>query len=341
MDDQIPTDNLPESNPTPELAETSTQINTSPIPINTSTQAIGLVPAPELSQQTNTVNPAANTGDIAGGISLDNVDAGFGAFARRKWWVIVLSVVGTIVLTVILVIAKTNFVFGILPLVGGIGYLRKNYENSLFGAFAVSNHFNYQKNGTLLNQLGIIFSIGRDRRFYDIVSGTYQNWDFNLFMYKYTIGYGRNSQTYDRAVMEVNFNIELPSFVLRRHKIMGILEEEGESLRRFGYTEKINLEGDFNKHFEVFIKPNSQVDVLSILTPDIMEILIGLDKYELELTPNGIFYVYCRGYISNKESLIDIYKIVEAITEKIGSYAKQEKVLNQVSGNQPAPININ
>jgi hypothetical protein len=76
---------------------------------------------------------------------------------------------------------------------------------------------------------------------------------------------------------------------------------------------------------------------LSILTPDVMQILIGLDKYELELTDNGIFYVYCHGYITKKQALIDIYKIVEAVTPRIGRYATREQVLNSAA-NQPQQV---
>lgn len=110
-----------------------------------------------------------------------------------------------------------------------------------------------------------------------------------------------------------------------------MLADEGESLKSSGYTEKIELEGDFSDHFQVYIILNSQIEVLTILTPDIMEILKALDKYEVELTNAGMLYVYCRGYITKKQSLLDLYKIIESVTVSIGRYALRQKQLHQNS----------
>ena len=63
-----------------------------------------------------------------------------------------------------------------------------------------------------------------------------------------------------------------------------------------------------------------------------MEMLIGLDKYEVEMAENGNLYVYCPDYITKKQSLIDIYQIIEAITPKIGRYAVRQKTLGQTTG---------
>jgi hypothetical protein len=204
------------------------------------------------------------------------------------------------------------------------------YENDLFKAFATTNGFSFVKKGQLINQTGLIFNIGRGQRYEDVVTGSYQGHPLLLFIYRYTIGYGRNSHTFHRGVMSINFGTRLPAFVLRRHHL-AFLEEEGESLKSRGYTEKINLEGDFNKHFQVFIRPTTQDDVLCVLTPDIMEMLIGLDKYEVEMTDNGDLNVYSRSYITKKQGLIDIFKIIEAIAPKIGDYANRQKVIGGVT----------
>jgi hypothetical protein len=60
-----------------------------------------------------------------------------------------------------------------------------------------------------------------------------------------------------------------------------------------------------------------------------MQLLLPLDKYEVEMAPNGVFYVYSHGYIKKKQDLLNLYKIVEAITEKIGNYASLEKRVQQ------------
>ena len=273
--------------------------------------------------------PAQATNQLPDNITLDNVAAGYTSFILKHWWL------AGIILIVSIVIAIKLLVVGIFILMIALIVSQTLYEKSLFKAFANSNHFDFQKKADLTNQTGLIFTIGHAREFSDIVSGRYADSTFMLFLYEYTIGYGRSSQSFHRAVMSIKYNQPLPAFVLRRHSFFQILEEEGESLRSHGYTEKINLEGDFNRHFQVFIRPDSQIDVLSILTPDVMQMLIGLDKYEIEATQEGNFYIYCKNYISKKQQLVDVYKILETVKSKIDSYVNREEIMAR---NDPTPI---
>jgi hypothetical protein len=227
-----------------------------------------------------------------------------------------------------------NPLFGIILLAISIYIAKALYEKNLFQAFARANNFDFQKNGIVPSQNGHIFYSGHSRRIYDVVSGSYADWPLLIFLYDYDIGYGRDRQTYNRVVVNINFNVILPTFIIKRGGIKGILQEEGERLSSNGYTDKLQLEGDFNKHLEVFIPPNTGQDVLTILTPDVMELLKTLEKYEIELTPTGDFYIYTRKYITKKVELIDIYKIIELLIPKIGVYAKLQTITIQ-NTNEP------
>jgi len=259
------------------------------------------------------------------GINLDDVESGYTIFLRKRWW---------FVLILALVSVGLGFIsppYGIALFIIVIASSRYFYENDLFHAFADTNHFNYQKKGQLVGQTGLIFNIGHGIKFKDIVSGVYQDHPLLLFIYDYTIGYGKGSHSYHRAVISINFGKSLPAFTLRRHRILQILDEEGESLRSKGFTEKVNLEGDFNKHFQVFIRPNTQDDVLSVLTPDIMEMLIGLDKYEVEATDNGDLNVYSSSYITKKQGLIDVFNVIKALSPKIGNFVSRQKAISNAT----------
>lgn len=256
-------------------------------------------------------------------VNLDDVDSGLAAFLKRKWLII------TILTAVAIVFFFVVPFLGILIIIVAPAVLQRQYENNLFKAFAVSNHFSYSKSGAPEYRDGLVFSLGHSQHFSDIVSGTYQQWPFSLCLFTYTIGYGKGSQTFNRAVMALNFQTQLPAFVLKRHSLLASLNDEGESMRMAGYAEKLDLEGDFDKYFRVYLVPNTQVEVLSILTPDVMQLLLGLDKYEIELTRNGTFYVYSHTYINKKQNLVEIYTILQSITAKIGAYAAREASLQQ------------
>jgi len=266
--------------------------------------------------------------------SLENVEGGYVTFIRKRWWAVIIAIVLAVAVSFV------NPFFCIVILVFAISLVKFLYENALFKAFAATNNFSYQKKSELLPNKGIIFGIGHSQKYEDVVDGMYKKWPLSLFLYGYTIGYGRDSHRYDRAVLSINFSTSSPAFVLRRHSVLQILKDEGESLKQNGYSQEVNLEGDFSKHFNVYIRPNTQDDVLSILTPDKMEVLKALDKYELELTENGFLYVYCHGYITKKKNLIDMFSIVEAIIPKIGMDVDRERVIQNIqqdAANTTAP----
>jgi hypothetical protein len=263
--------------------------------------------------------------------NLDNVEGGYAEYLGKRWWLIILLL---IVSGAVIYVSPP---YGIVIFIIGISAMKYFYENALFKAFAVTNNFSYQKKGSLDNQTGLLFNIGHGTKFHDIVIGTYKNWPFKLFMYVYTIGYGRGSHTYHRAVMSIDFNTSSPTFVLRHHRVIQLFEEEGESLKSNNYTQEVNLEGDFSKHLKVYIKPGTQDEVLSILTPDVMQMLIGLDKYELELTAAGVLYIYSHDYITKKQDLIDIYSIIEAVSPKIATDVYRKETLQNIVQQNSAP----
>lgn len=293
--------------------DSNTQIPAQPFqqPIQT-TQNIQTSP----NQPPTPTNPSAiqpNPGNNQAAPSLDNVGGGYGYIFKKYWWFTLPY------FAIVVVLFVFSAVFAIILLAVGIPIFKFKYENSLFSAFASSNHFSFTKNGGMDQQNGLIFNIGYSKRFKDCVIGTYKQWPMALFVYIYTVGAGKSTHTFRRAVMSVNFGTPAPAFILRHHSVIQMLENDGESLKSHGYTQEVNLEGNFSQHFKVFIQPNTQDDVLSILTPDVMELVLGLQKYEIELTSNGVFYIYCHGLISKKQSLIDMYRIIESVAPKIGS----------------------
>ena len=83
---------------------------------------------------------------------------------------------------------------------------------------------------------GVVFAIGHNKNYSDIVSGFYQAWPFTLFMYKYDTGQGRNTTGHDRTIMTVNFGVSLPMFVLRRPKLFQMLAEDSSAIKNADYT---------------------------------------------------------------------------------------------------------
>jgi hypothetical protein len=86
-----------------------------------------------------------------------------------------------------------------------------------------------------------------------------------------------------------------PILVLKHHKISNVGLHDG--------LEKLNLEGDFDKFFDVFIPKGSEVDALSVLTPDIMALMVDMGRdFNLEINGHAVI-------LSSEEDYVRANKI--------------------------------
>jgi hypothetical protein len=198
------------------------------------------------------------------------------------------------------------------------------YPLDIFWTFAATNNFQFIEDGIVDGQTGYIFSIGFGSEFTDIVFGIYRYWQFCAFIYEYSLTQDEDSRRFSRTVLVINFEYELPSFVLRKHVLLQVFENENESLQLNGYTEIIHLEANVDKYFRVHINADTQIEVLSILTPDVMELVLELNKFEIELTLDGKLYVYNHKVLKSKQRLQDTFSIVASLVPKIEAYSARQ-----------------
>jgi hypothetical protein len=56
--------------------------------------------------------------------------------------------------------------------------------------------------------------------------------------------------------------------------------------------ETLSLEGDFNDYFTLQIEKGQEVNVLEILTPDVMQTLVNLSqKEDVEIMVDGLYFI--------------------------------------------------
>jgi hypothetical protein len=236
----------------------------------------------------------------------------------RAWWILLILfwVIGVAVAYKDAVLGRNLSLIGLVMSIVLL-LLRQRYIKNLFPAFANANHYSYEKTGQVNNLNGIIFSVGRARRISQVVTGIYRGLNLLLFRYTYVTGIGRYSRRYRRAVLVANFHTATPAFILRSHKMLQALRSQGESLRARGYTEKINLDERLNQRFQIYTTPNNQARVLAILATDVLERLVAIDRFEIEMTQNGSLYIYSPDSIKGKASLLTMYEIVNVISSKM------------------------
>lgn len=79
-------------------------------------------------------------------------------------------------------------------------------------------------------------------------------------------------QTYDHNVFQATLEKSYPQVLLMPHGMFSRIAnlDEAHGLQR------ISLEGNFNDHFDTYIAPNSQIEALSLLAPDVMAQLLDI-----------------------------------------------------------------
>ncbi len=121
--------------------------------------------------------------------------------------------------------------------------------------------------GSALSKLSSfqVFSRGHAKKIRNILSKTEGDVQILIFDYKYTVGYGKNSHTYNQTVISFELkDLELPCFVLRPENIF---HKIGSA---FGYQDiDFEISPEFSKHFllqgdnEPAVTQLFNIDVLS------------------------------------------------------------------------------
>lgn len=86
----------------------------------------------------------------------------------------------------------------------------------------------------------------------------------------------------------------------------------------YSSDERISLEGDFNKYFQLFSPEGYRELTLSILTPDVMQVLIDTNRrYDVQIQGNKLFVISHRPLRKNSQRIKDIEKILKALLPEI------------------------
>lgn len=182
---------------------------------------------------------------------------------------------------------------GIILAVGLFGYLKLIQRALRIKRFAVANNLTQLHGPLVSTHTGVIFSEGHARsiRLGFLAQGRAFE---EIANYQYITGSGRSRQTHNYAYMSIPLPRRLPNIMLdaKNNNYFGTFTNLPTL---FPASQKIQLEGDFNKYFTVYVPKQYEQDALYILTPDIMQALIANAKdFDVEVVDNRL-YLYKSG----------------------------------------------
>lgn len=188
--------------------------------------------------------------------------------------------------------------------------LKKNNEQSL-QAFATQNNFQYTPIVKDPQLSGSLFSVGDTRRAVNIISGALNGYGFRTYEYYYETGSGKRRATHDAMVFEITLPRVVPQFVI---------DSEIEDVIPVAYekSQKIELEGDFHKYFDLYAPDTYGVTALTLLAPDTMAVLMEHAVLcDVEIVQSSLYF-YWPQPVANRQQYETIFATASAVLGKIG-----------------------
>lgn len=132
---------------------------------------------------------------------------------------------------------------------------------------------------------GTLFHLGTPRGDQRVVSGTFGGRAFEYGTHTYTTGSGKTETTHEVSFVRLELVRQLPHVVIDGRKNVLNLSE---GINR---SQRLSLEGDFDKYFTVYCPKGYERDVLYFLTPELMQLIIDKDQaYDMEIVGNYLYF---------------------------------------------------
>lgn len=214
-----------------------------------------------------------------------------------------------------------TFVSGVIMMLTTRDYLSKY----LLG-FTTSNGFTLQANTYAIHKDGSIFSVGDNPSESNIITGIYRGFDFELLQHKYWTGSGKNRTQHGLTLLNLKLPKKVPHIVIDS-KIEDATAYSGSVLPvMFSRDQKLTLEGDFSKYFDVYSPRNYQVSALALMTPDVMQtFLTKLHQVDIELI-NDRLYIYDPDLMNSAEQIQDMFEAADAIIDEWSDKLKRANI---------------
>ncbi|HEX5797289.1 MAG TPA: hypothetical protein VFX86_02775 [Candidatus Saccharimonadales bacterium] len=210
--------------------------------------------------------------------------------------------------------------FGIVYLIY-ISYKTAQKNNEVLLAFASQNGFTFEKANKHIVEKGSLYQRGHSKKETRIISGELYSLPMKISDYEYATGHGKNRTDYQIRVMRLTLPRHLPHMVID-------CEVESDSNGysslpiTFDRSQKIELEGDFHKYFNLYVPDKYAVSALSIIAPDAMEALMRMKALcDIEIVENQIYF-YWPDTEAKREKYENAFATVGEVMSEIGGKLK-------------------
>lgn len=208
------------------------------------------------------------------------------------------------------------FGFPLFPYIYWLYKIRNLVQSQFIRQFAAANHLQYTSMGAPNRQDGRPFHLGVTSSSSNIVSGQLHDRPFQLFLYSYITGEGRDSRSHSLTIMTVELGRTVPNIYAV------CLDQTGKNREPLGlpapnYHAGLIFNNDFDEYYRLETDENEQIEALQIFEPSLLESIINLPyRFHFELRQDTL-YIYASGSVDTKAELDSMFTFAEEISSRI------------------------
>lgn len=201
--------------------------------------------------------------------------------------------------------------------------------------FAAANSMTYQDQVADPDLAGMIFSLGGDRLATDVLRTTAPIVEFGH--HQYLVKSGKHAVTQHWGYVAITLDSALPHIVLDAVGNNSVL---GSSLPvSFTAAQRLSLEGDFDRYFELYCPAGYERDALYLFSPDVMARFVDHGAlFDIEIVDNTLF-LYTRAAVVTLSPSMWVWLLdtVAALNTKIARWERWRDE-NTPEPAQPQPL---
>lgn len=206
-----------------------------------------------------------------------------------------------------------GFAFGLSIFI--VVYIFNKMRGYLMKQFAKNLGYEYTPKGEISSVSGSLFEIGHSKSITHVISGHDEEHNMRIFLYSFTVGYGKYSRTYNYTVFENTFSGNMPHISLRPKT--GFFNSDNFVSLDFENLRSIHLEGDFDKYFFLSVEKEFEIEVYQIFSPNFMQKLIDTSqKFAFEFYKNKL-YIYSPKFVNKMSEITNMFNLCDELSDHI------------------------
>jgi len=186
------------------------------------------------------------------------------------------------------------------------GYYQSRVQHVFIQQLAATLGFSYSQHADRSTVSGTFFDLGHSQSLADVMAGTHKNYPMRVYTYQYVTGSGKSQETHTYTVIEMRYGKPLPHVTMN-------LPEFGTP----GGVERVELEGNFNDTFKLYVSTGQQMEIREIFQPDVMQdFLASLTGYSMEIYGDALYLMTHRTF-SKRQDFLDMIAAVDTVLDDV------------------------